>query len=113
MSNDNVIRHGRHCVFLMHVHWIFVTPCRRNVVTKERLDDWRGLFVSVCADVEAQLSEFDGEDNPVHRRVNSPPQFFVSAWVNRLKGASSRMIRKKNYPSIRKKRWGGALWSPS
>jgi len=23
------------------------------------------------------------------------------------------MIRKKNYPSIRKKLWGGALWAPS
>jgi len=23
------------------------------------------------------------------------------------------MIRKKNYPSIRKKLWDGALWSPS
>jgi putative transposase len=30
-----------------------------------------------------------------------------------LKGVSSRMIRKKNYPGIRKKLWGGALWSPS
>lgn len=29
------------------------------------------------------------------------------------KGVSSRMIRKKSYPSIRKKLWGGALWSPS
>ncbi|MDW0443447.1 transposase, partial [Mannheimia haemolytica] len=26
---------------------------------------------------------------------------------------SSRMIRKKNYPSIRKKLWGNQLWSPS
>jgi len=33
--------------------------------------------------------------------------------VNRLKGVSSRMIRKKNYPSITKKLWGGALWSLS
>jgi putative transposase len=23
------------------------------------------------------------------------------------------MIRQKNYPGIRKKLWGGALWSPS
>ena len=23
------------------------------------------------------------------------------------------LIRKKNYPGIRKKLWGGALWSPS
>ena len=30
-----------------------------------------------------------------------------------IKGVSSRMIRKKNYPGIRKKLWGGALWSPS
>lgn len=33
--------------------------------------------------------------------------------VNSLKGVSSLMIRKKNYPSITKKLWGGALWSPS
>jgi len=45
--------------------------------------------------------------------VNYPPKVSVSCWVNSLKGVSSRMIRKKNYPSIRKKLWGGALWSPS
>ncbi|KAA0892712.1 transposase [Pusillimonas sp. ANT_WB101] len=54
MSNENDIRHGRHCVFMIHVHLVFLT-----------------------------------------------------------KGVSSRMIRKKSYPSIRKKLWGGALWSPS
>jgi len=30
-----------------------------------------------------------------------------------LKGVSSHLIRKKNHPNIRKKLWGGALWSPS
>jgi putative transposase len=29
------------------------------------------------------------------------------------KGVSSHLIRKKGYPSISKKLWGGALWSPS
>jgi len=28
-------------------------------------------------------------------------------------GVSSRMLRKKNYPGIRKKLWGNAFWSPS
>lgn len=32
----------------------------------------------------------------------------VSALVNSLKGVSSRLIRKKNDPGIRKKLWGGA-----
>jgi len=48
----------------------------------------------------------------VHLLVNYPPKLAVSVLVNSLKGVSSRMIRK-NYPSIRKKLWGGALWSPS
>nr|MDA8346924.1 IS200/IS605 family transposase [Thermaerobacter sp.] len=37
----------------------------------------------------------------------------VSRLVNSLKGVSSRLIRKKNYPSIQKALWGGSLWSPS
>ena len=113
MSTDNDIRHGRHCIFLMHVHLVFVTKYRRGVFTKEILDDMRGVFASVCADFEAELVEFDGEDDHVHLHVNYPPKVSVSALVNSLKGVSSRMIRKKNYPSIQRKLWGGALWSPS
>jgi putative transposase len=33
--------------------------------------------------------------------------------VNSLKGVSSRLIRKKNYPIIQQALWGGSLWSPS
>lgn len=71
------------------------------------------MFVSVCTDFESELVEFDGEDDPVHLLVNYPPKVAVSALVNSLKGVSSRMIRQKDYPSIGKKLWGGALWSPS
>jgi putative transposase len=113
MSTDNEIRHGRHCVFRMHVHLVFVTKYRRGVFTSEILADLHGLFTGVCAAFEAELVEFDAEDDHVHLLVNYPPKVAVSALVNSLKGVSSRMIRKKNYPSIRKKLWGGALWSPS
>ena len=92
---------------------VFVTKYRREVFTKAILDDLRGLFAKTCIDLEAQLVEFDGEDDHVHLLVNYPPKVSVSVLVNSLKGVSSRMIRKKNYPSITKKLWGGALWSPS
>ena len=62
---------------------------------------------------EAQLVDFDGENDHVHLLVNYPPKVSISKLVNSLKGVSSRMIRKKNYPSIHEKLWGGALWSPS
>lgn len=98
---------------MMHVHLVFVTKYRRDVFTKKILDDMRLMFASVCTDFEAELVEFDGEDDHVHLLVNYPPKVSVSKLVNSLKGVSSFLIRKKNYPSIKKKLWGGALWSPS
>ena len=111
MSND--LRRGRHVVYNLHVHLVFVAKYRRKVFTKEILDDMRGILESVCTDFEAQLVEFEGEDDHVHLLVNYPPKVSISKLVNSLKGVSSRMIRQKNYPSIKQKLWGGALWSPS
>ncbi len=113
MKKNNEIRHGRHCAFLMHVHLVFVTKYRREVFTKEILKDLHFIFVSTCKDFETELIEFNGEDDHVHLLINYPPKVTVSKLVNSLKGVSSRLIRKKNYPSLCKKLWGGALWSPS
>lgn len=49
----------------------------------------------------------------VHLLVNYPPKVAISKLVNSLKGVSIFLIRKKEYPSIQKKLWGSALWSPS
>ncbi len=98
---------------LCNKNWFFVTKYRRDGFTKERLDDRRPIFASVCTDFGSELIEFEGEDNHVHLPVNYPPKVAVSKPVNSLKGISSLIIRKKNDPNIRKKLWGGALWSPS
>ena len=113
MSKNLELRRGRHCVFNLHVHLVFVTKYRRNVFTKAILDDLRDIFQSVCADFESSLIEFDGEDDHVHLLINYPPKIAISNLVNSLKGVSSRMIRRKNYPEIHNKLWGGALWTPS
>lgn len=113
MEKVNSIRTGRHCVFLLHVHLVFVTKYRRGVFTKAILDDLKEIFASVCHDFEAELVEFDGEDDHVHLLVTYPPKIAISALVNSLKGVSSRLIRKKRYPSIQIKtsmeRWPG-MW---
>jgi putative transposase len=93
----------------MHVHLVFVTKYRRNVFTKEVLDDLKIFFEKVCLDFESELVEFDGEDDHVHLLVNYPPKVSVSALVNSLKGVSSRMIRKRI--TLRSKRNSGAVRS--
>jgi hypothetical protein len=45
--------------------------------------------------------------------VEYAPKVTVSKLVNSLEGVSSLLIRKRDYPSIKKNLWGKALWSPS
>lgn len=97
----------------MHVHLVFVTKHRRGVFDAAILAALRPVFASVCSDFDATLVEFDGEDDHVHLLVEYPPKVAVSTLVNSLKGVSSRVIRKQRFPSLRRKLWGGALWSPS
>lgn len=113
MNLSNDLRRGRTCVFLMHVHLVFVTRYRRPVFTKMILEHLRLILKDVCSDFEADLVEFDGETNHVHLLVEYPPKVSISRLVNSLKGVSSRLLRKQNYPSIQQALWGKSLWSPS
>lgn len=82
IANVKDIRTGRHCLFMMHVHLVFVTKYRRGVFSKEILTDLKPIFASVCSDSEAERIA-DGEDDSVHLLA--------------LKGVSSRLIRKRGY----------------
>ena len=107
------IRHGRHCVFEIHTHLVFVTKYRRNVFKKRTLHRLKAIFIEVLFDFESELLEFDGEDDHVHLLIISPPKYSISKIVNSLKGVSARYLRQENYPEIQKKLWGTQLWSPS
>ena len=112
MSDYNDIRHGRHCVFQMHVHLVFVAKYRRRVFDAEAIATLRGIFAKVCTDFEAVLIEMDGETDHVHLLVEYPPKVAVSALVNSLKGVSSRLLRQER-PDLQRRYWKGVLWSPS
>ncbi len=96
---------------MMHVHLVFVTKYRRGTFTKDILDDLKLIFASVCADFEAELAEFT--ERMIMSAGEYPPKLAVSSLVNSLKGISSRLIRKRGYPSLQRKLWGSSLWSPS
>lgn len=110
---NSSIRTGRHCIFNIHIHLVFVTKYRKKIFNQEYLQFLKQIFNDVCTDFNAILVEFDGEIDHVHLLINYPPQVQLSKLINSLKGVSSRMLRK-NYPNISK--WyyqNKALWSPS
>jgi putative transposase len=112
MRVSSNIRHGRHCVFQMHVHLVFVTKYRRKIFDQDALRRLRVVFEKVCTDFEAQLVEMNGERDHLHLLINYPPKHSVSTLVNSLKGVSSRLLRQ-NRPDLAPRYWQGVLWSPS
>lgn len=105
-------RSGRHCVHLLHAHLVFTLKWRRKVFTGPQLNTLKGLFGAICTDFQAELTEFDGENDHVHLLVQYPPQVSLSKLINSLKGVSSRRL-KVLHPELRKHYWGSALWSRS
>ncbi len=112
MRLTNDIRRGRHCVFALHVHLVFVTKYRRQVFDGDALQRLKVMFEKVCSDFQAQLVEMNGEAEHVHLLINYPPKRSVSSMVNSLKGVSSRLLRIER-PDIEKRYWKDVLWSPS
>lgn len=106
------IRRGRHCVFALHVHLVFVTKYRRQVFDGDALQRRKVMFEKVCSDFQAQLVEMHGQAEHVHLLITYPPKHSVSSMVNSLKGVSSRLLRLER-PDIEKRYWKDVLWSPS
>ncbi|MEU1431787.1 IS200/IS605 family transposase [Nocardia sp. NPDC005746] len=111
VSDD--IRTGRHCVFALHAHLVFVTKYRRRVFTDTHLPKMEEIMRQVCADFECALVEFNGEADHVHLLVTFPPKVALSKLVNSLKGVSSRRMRQE-YPELARHYWRAThLWSGS
>ena len=112
MNENNNIRRGRHCVFNLHVHLVFVAKYRCKVFDSDAIERLRAMFGRVCESFEARLVEVDGERDHVHLLVEYPPKVSISSLVNRLKGASSQRLRRER-PDLAARYWKGVLWSPS
>lgn len=113
MRKSSEINSGRHCVFDIKAHLVFIPKYRRSVFTPKILDNLKTIFEDICSRFESKLIEFNGEDNHVHLLISYPPKHSISKIVNSLKGVSSRLLRKENYSEICEKIWGDHFWSPS
>ncbi len=112
MTEASDIRHGRHVVFNLHVHLVFVPKYRRRVFAEKHLARMRSIFTDVCRDFGATLVAMNAEDTHAHLLLEYPPHVSVSTLVNSLKGVSSRRLRRE-FPDLTRHYYKGVLWSPS
>jgi putative transposase len=72
-------------VSLSHAHLVFVTTHRRRVFTNPMLAFAEATTGAVCADLNTELIEFNGETDHVHLLAASPPTLVISVLAQRLK----------------------------
>lgn len=105
---------GRHVIYKLHIHLVFVTKYRKGCLTNEILDYIEKSMKNVCTKYESTLTEFNGERDHVHLLIDYPPKVSISKLVNSLKTVSSFLVRRDFKDYISKYIWGkNALWSPS
>lgn len=110
---DPDVRRGRSVVYNLHVHLVFVTKYRRDVLTGPMLTRCEQVMRDVCAQMGAELREFGGEDDHVHLLVHYPPALAIPVLVGRLKGVSAHYLRKEFTGQVNRAIMHGHLWSPS
>lgn len=113
MDETDEVRKGRHAVWDLHAHLVFVTKYRHPVFDSAHLGYLKTVFDAVCEDFGCELEEFNGETNHVHLLVKFPATVELSKLVNSLKGVSSRRARQR-FPELASHYWrANVLWSRS
>lgn len=95
------------------LHLVFVTKYRRPVFDSEMLTFCEALMQNICTSSSVLLHEFNGERDHVHLMVQVPPTVAIAVIVKKLKGSSSRHLRKRYWNKIKPYLWGNHFWSPS
>ncbi len=106
-------RRSRHRVSLLHAHLVFVTKYRRKVFTNAMLTYCENTMREVCAELNAELVEFNGEADHVHLLVSHPPTLAISTLIQRIKGRTAYTVRREYTGACVRARMRGHLWSPS
>lgn len=113
MPQPQAFRASAHVVYSLHAHLVFAPKYRHLVVTERVFATLRAAWLTVCERAEAALLESNCEGDHVHLLVAYPPKLSLAALVQRLKGYSSRRVRRVHYPEVTARLWGRHFWSAS
>jgi putative transposase len=105
------IRTGRHCVFLLHAHLVYVTKFPAQDLHRPPFDP-----VSRSSGTCAQTSKPNRPNSTartIHLLVNFPPKIALSKLVNSLKGVAPRKMRQEFPEPARHYYRAHKLWSGS
>lgn len=98
---------------MLHAHLVFSTKYRRRVITRRVFEILRRSIRATAWTLGVSLVAIESDGDHLHLMLDYPPSRSLSEIVRRLKGASSRLVRRARLPEVLRRLWGKAFWSPS
>lgn len=107
------VTHGRGYVYSIQYHIVWCVKYRHKILNptiEKRLIE----ILNIIAEYENfQILEVNTDKDHIHLLINCSPLHYIPNAVQKLKGASSRMLMKEFGEILKRKLWGGHLWNPS
>ncbi len=103
---------NNHSVFSLNYHLILVVKYRRKVFNQKMKLRLLEILQYIGEKHNVKVSEMNGEEDYIHILLKTKPNCDLSKYINSVKSASSRLL-KKEFPRVRKKLWKEMFWSQS
>ena len=103
------LRKGSHSVHQLHVHIVWSTKYRFQVLKGEVQIRCMDLIRQSCDSMDVQILKGVVSKDHVHLHLSYAPKLSISEIVKRLKGRSARILLEE-FGELRKRYWGGHFW---
>ena len=103
-------RHGSHTVFSIHLHLVWITKYRKEVLVGEVALRVRDMIREICQRDGVDIIKGHVSKDHIHLFVSIPPQVTISRLVQRLKGKTSYKLLNE-FQKLRRTYWGRHFWA--
>ena len=103
------VRKGSHSIHQLHVHLVWSTKYRYEVLRGDIQIRCRDLIRQTYDILDIQILKGVVSKDHIHLHISYPPKLSVSDIMKRLKGRSAKILLLE-YSELKKRYWGGHLW---
>ena len=104
---------NRHSSFLLQYHLVLITKYRHPVIAGAVEEKVKEYFPEYLKKQGLEMIAMETMPDHVHILFEAPPQICLSTFVNAMKAASSRVIRRRFGEELKPYYWKPYFWSES
>lgn len=106
------IVYNRNCIYQTAYHVVWCPKYHQDVLVGQVADAMGEMLEEICAERGWPVIAQEVQPDHIHLFLSIPPSRAVADVVKILKGVTARSLFQR-FPALKKRLWGGPLWSPS